>query len=78
MIEVAVILSAVAKHWPDFFIILVLLLANALVGFFEEREAGNAIAALKAGLAKNAQIKRDGTRDSKLELFYRNAKNRKP
>ena len=31
MIEVAVILSAVARHWPDFGIILVLLLANAVV-----------------------------------------------
>ena len=28
MIEAAVILSAVARHWPDFGIILVLLLAN--------------------------------------------------
>ena len=48
MIEAAVILSAVARHWPDFGIILVLLLANAVVGFWEEREAGNAIEALKA------------------------------
>ena len=50
MIEAAVILSAAARHWPDFGIILVLLLANAVVGFWEEHQAGNAIAALKASL----------------------------
>jgi H+-transporting ATPase len=60
MIEAAVILSAVARHWPDFFIILVLLLANAVVGFWEEHEAGNAIEALKAKLAINARVLRDG------------------
>lgn len=60
MIEAAVILSAVAQHWPDFGIILTLLLANAVVGFWEEHQAGNAIAALKAKLAIKAQVKRDG------------------
>ena len=60
MIEAAVILSAVARHWPDFGIILVLLLANAVVGFWEEHQAGNAIAALKAKLAIKARVKRDG------------------
>jgi len=60
MIEAAVILSAIDKHWPDFGIILVLLLANAMVGFFEEHEAGNAIEALKAKLAVKARVKRDG------------------
>ena len=60
MIEVAVILSGVVGHWPDFFIILVLLISNAVVGFWEEHEAGNAIAALKAKLAIKARVKRDG------------------
>ncbi len=60
MIEVAVVLSAIDQHWPDFFIILVLLFANALVGFFEEHQAGNAIAALKSKLAAKARAKRDG------------------
>jgi H+-transporting ATPase len=60
MIEAAAILSAVVSHWEDFVIILVLLLGNAVVGFWEEYQAGNAIAALKAQLALEARVKRDG------------------
>jgi len=60
MIEAAVILSGVVRHWMDFFIILFLLCSNAVVGFWEEHQAGNAIAALKAKLAVNARAKRDG------------------
>lgn len=60
MIEMAAILSAIVRHWEDFALILGLLLMNALVGFWEEYQAGNAIAALKAKLALRASVKRDG------------------
>ena len=60
MIEVAAILSAVVRHWADFGIVFALLLMNAGVGFWEEYQAGNAIAALKAKLALHARVKRNG------------------
>ena len=60
MIEAAVILSGVVRHWLDFFIILFLLFSNAMIAFWEEHQAGNEIAALKAKLAKIACVLRDG------------------
>ncbi len=60
MIMIAAILSAVLKHWPDLGVILALLFMNAVVGFREEYQAGNAIAALKKQLALQARVKRDG------------------
>jgi magnesium-transporting ATPase (P-type) len=58
MIEGAVILSGVVKHWLDFFIILFLLFSNAVVAFWEEHQAGNEIAALRAKLATEARVLR--------------------
>jgi H+-transporting ATPase len=60
MIEVAAILSAVVRNWPDLVIILVLLLFNAVVGFWQEFQAGNAIEQLKKKLALKARVLRDG------------------
>jgi H+-transporting ATPase len=60
MIEVAAVLSAVVGHWVDLGIILVLLVFNAVVGFWQEYQAGNAITQLKKGLALKARVRRDG------------------
>jgi len=60
MIEAAAVLSAVVHHWADLAIILVLLLGNAIVGFWEEYQADTAILALKSKLAPTARVRRDG------------------
>ena len=59
MIEVAAVLSAVVHHWADLVIILVLLVFNAAVGFWEEYQAGNAVEALKKKLALKCRALRD-------------------
>jgi H+-transporting ATPase len=60
MIEAAVVMSAVIQRWPDFGIILTLLMVNAIVGFWQEHKAGNAIELLKQRLAIKARVLRDG------------------
>jgi H+-transporting ATPase len=60
MIEIAAILSAVVRHVADLIIILVLLVFNALVGFWQEHKAANALEALKKQLALKARVLRDG------------------
>ena len=59
MIEVALVLSAIVKHWADLIIILVLLVFNAVIGFWQEHQASNAVEALKKQLALKARVKRD-------------------
>jgi H+-transporting ATPase len=60
MIEAAAILSAAVSHWTDLAIILVLLVGNAVVGFWEEYQADTAILALKSKLAPTARVRREG------------------
>lgn len=60
MIEVAALLSAIVRHWDDLIIILVLLVFNAVIGFWQEFKAANALEALKKQLALTARVLRDG------------------
>jgi H+-transporting ATPase len=59
MIEIAAVLSAIIQHWDDFWIILALLILNAVVSFWQEHKADNAIELLKKKLALNARVLRD-------------------
>lgn len=60
MIEIAATLSAAVHRWEDFWIIVALLLLNAIVAFWQEHKADNAIAMLKQRLALKARVFRDG------------------
>ncbi len=59
MIETAVILSGIAHRWQEFIIIVILLMINACVGFWQEYQADNAIEALKKKLALTSRVLRD-------------------
>ncbi len=60
LLWVIVIISLLLKHYDDFYIMLALLVFNALIGFFEEYRADRSVDALKAMLAKVSNVKRSG------------------
>ncbi|KAH7564666.1 hypothetical protein JRO89_XS09G0003700 [Xanthoceras sorbifolium] len=54
-------LSGKPPDWQDFIGIVVLLFINSTISFIEENNAGNAAAALMAGLAPKTKVLRDGS-----------------
>ena len=60
MIETAAVLSAIARRWEDFAVIMFMLLVNAFVDFYQESKALSAIAVLKKKLARKALVLREG------------------
>ncbi|MBU7024544.1 MAG: HAD-IC family P-type ATPase, partial [Theionarchaea archaeon] len=61
MIEAAAIMSIIIHHMEDFYIIFALLMLNAVVGFWQEHKADNAIELLKKKLAPSARVLRDSS-----------------
>ncbi len=59
MIEIAAILSAITLDWADFTIVLILLVFNAIIGFWQEYKADSAIEMLKQNLEVKAQVLRN-------------------
>jgi len=64
LIEAAAIISALRRDWADFAVVTGLLIYNAVVGFWQDNKAANALAALKKGLALRARVSRDGKWDT--------------
>lgn len=60
MIEAAAVLSALAHRWEDLTIILILLLVNSGVDYYQESKALSAIKVLQQKLARMALVLRDG------------------
>ncbi|KAH9942776.1 hypothetical protein B0H21DRAFT_779923 [Amylocystis lapponica] len=60
VMEIAVILSAGLRDWIDFGVIIGILFLNAGVGWYQEKQAGDIVAQLKAGIAMRAWVVRDG------------------
>ncbi|KAK7007828.1 plasma membrane ATPase [Favolaschia claudopus] len=64
--EIAVILSAGLQDWIDFGVIIGILMLNAGVGWYQEKQAGDIVAELKAGIAMKAIVVRAG-KESEIE-----------
>lgn len=59
--EVAVILALGLQDWLDAGIIIGILLLNAIVGWYQEKQAADVVASLKGDIAMKARVVRNGT-----------------
>ncbi|KAI9458885.1 plasma-membrane proton-e [Lactarius psammicola] len=60
VMELAVLLSAGLRSWIDFGVIIGILMLNAFVGWYQEKQAGDIVEQLKAGIAMKATVVRGG------------------
>ncbi|KZT19439.1 plasma-membrane proton-e [Neolentinus lepideus HHB14362 ss-1] len=60
VMELAVILAAGLRDWIDFGVIIGILALNAFVGWYQEKQAGDIVEQLKAGIAMKATVVRNG------------------
>ncbi len=60
MIETAAVLSAVVQKWADFTIVMIMLIINGFLDFYQEHRALNALKALKQQMSTMVTALRDG------------------
>ncbi|KAF2744322.1 plasma-membrane proton-e [Sporormia fimetaria CBS 119925] len=60
VMEIAAILAAGLEDWIDFGVIVGILLLNAFVGWYQEKQAADVVASLKGDIAMKATVIRDG------------------
>jgi len=60
VMELAVLLAAGLRSWIDFGVIIGILLLNAVVGWYQEKQAADVVASLKGDIAMKATVVRDG------------------
>ncbi|KAK0903364.1 hypothetical protein LTR02_007589, partial [Friedmanniomyces endolithicus] len=60
VMEVAVLLAAGLRDWIDFGVIIAILLLNAAVGWYQEKQAADVVASLKGDIAMKAIVIRQG------------------
>jgi len=66
--ELAVLLAAGLRDWIDFGVIIGILMLNAIVGWYQEKQAADVVASLKGDIALRCTVIRDG---SEVELKAR-------
>ncbi|KAL4923506.1 plasma-membrane proton-efflux P-type ATPase [Aspergillus undulatus] len=60
VMELAVLLAAGLRDWIDLGVIIGILLLNAVVGWYQEKQAADVVASLKGDIAMKSVVKRDG------------------
>ncbi|KAL4897593.1 E1-E2 ATPase-domain-containing protein, partial [Aspergillus ambiguus] len=60
VMELAVCLAAGLRDWIDFGVIIGILFLNAVVGWYQEKQAADVVASLKGDIAMKATVIRDG------------------
>ena len=59
--ELAVLLAAGLRDWIDLGVIIGILMLNAIVGWYQEKQAADVVASLKGDIAMRAWVIRDGS-----------------